>query len=308
MRIFFLTVFFVLLYAEPIVPIPLKPSVNKEKAILGKMLFFDPILSKDNKISCASCHNPAHAGADFVQNSIGVFGKIDKPMNSPTVYNAVYNCWQFWNGRAKDLKEQAKMANTNPNEMGMDKKTLEERLNADFRYKSLFKRVYGKEYITDDMVYDAIAEFEKALITPNSRFDRYLRGEKNILSAQEKRGYFLFKSYGCVTCHNGVNLGGNSFQKFGVFIKNIKFKRGLDRFEVTKRPGDIYVYKVPTLRNIALTAPYFHDGSVKSLKKAIELMGEYNLGVDIPKEDVEAIEAFFKTLSGETPEILKLKK
>ncbi len=299
--------FFVFLFAqEPIDPIPLKiKNINKEKAILGKILFFDPILSKDKKIACVSCHKPQCGGADCVQYSIGVFERIDKPMNSPTVYNAVYNCWQFWNGRAKDLKEQAMMASHDPEEMDMDKKTLEKRLNSIPKYKSLFKRVYNKDYITDDMVYDAIEEFEKTLITPNCRFDQYLRGDKNALSEKEKRGYFLFKSYGCITCHNGINIGGNSFQKLGVFIKDIKIPRGLDRYEVTKRKEDKYVYKVPTLRNIALTAPYFHNGSVKSLKKAIYLMGKYNLGIDIPKDDINYIEAFLKTLTGETPEILR---
>ena len=197
------------------------------------------------------------------------------------------------------------MANHDPDEMGMDKKTLEEKINSIPKYKAIFKNVYNKDYITDDMIYDAIAEFEKALITPNCKFDRYLRGEKNALNEKEKRGYFLFKSYGCITCHNGVNLGGNSFQKLGIFIEGIKIPRGHDRYDVTKREDDKYVYKVPTLRNIALTAPYFHDGSVKTLKEAIILMGQYNLGIKILPKDVETIEAFLKTLTGEKPEILK---
>ena len=305
MKKIFLVIIALYLFAEPIRPVPKFIIYNKDKALLGKMLFFDPVLSRDNKISCASCHSPACGGADCRQFSIGVFGRIDKPMNSPTVYNAVFNCWQFWNGRAKTLADQAKMANHDPNEMGMDKKTLEKKINAIPKYKAMFKNIYNKDYITDDMVYDAIAEFEKALITPNCKFDRYLRGEKNALNEKEKRGYFLFKSYGCITCHNGVNLGGNSFQKLGIFIEGIKIPRGLDRYYVTRREDDKYVYKVPTLRNIALTAPYFHDGSVKTLKEAIILMGKYNLGIKIPPKDVDDIEAFLKTLTGEEPKILK---
>jgi len=302
--ILFLTAF-IIAYAEPITPIPLNIKYNHEKALLGKMLFFDPILSRDKKVSCATCHSPEYGGADNKQFSIGVYGKIDKPMNSPTVYNAVFNCWQFWNGRAKDLKQQAMLVNHKPNEMNMDKKTLEKRLNASKKYRKLFSQVYGKDYITDDMVYDAIAEFEKALITPNSKFDRYLRGDEDVLTEEEKRGYFLFKSYGCVTCHNGKNMGGNSFQKLGIFIEDVNISRGFDRYEVTHKKNDIYVYKVPTLRNIALTAPYFHDGSVKTLKEAIYLIGKYNLGIEIPQKDINEIELFLKTLTGETPKILK---
>jgi cytochrome c peroxidase len=301
----FLMIFALYLFAEPIRPVPKFALFDKNKALLGKMLFFDPILSRDNKISCVSCHMPSCGGADCRQFSIGVYGRIDRPMNSPTVYNAVFNCWQFWNGRAKTLAQQAEMANHDKDEMDMDKKTLEKRMNSNPKYKALFKSVYKTDYITDKMVYDAIAEFEKALITPNCRFDRYLRGEKNVLNEKEKRGYFLFKAYGCITCHNGVNLGGNSFQKLGIFIEGIKIPRGLDRYYVTKREDDKYVYKVPTLRNIALTAPYFHDGSISTLKEAIVLMGKNNLGIKIPPKDVEDIEAFLKTLTGEEPEILK---
>jgi len=303
-KIFFIFLF-VFLYSAPVKPIPLHIKYNHKKALLGKLLFFDTSLSRDNKISCASCHSPLYGGADNKQFSIGVYGQIDKPMNSPTVYNAVFNCCQFWNGRANSLKQQAKMANHDKNEMDMDNKLLEKRMNSNVMYKKLFKEVYNKDYITSDMVYDAIAEFEKALITPNSKFDKYLRGDKNALNKREKRGYFLFKSYGCITCHNGVNFGGNSFQKIGIFTDKISISRGRDRYYVTHNKDDIYVYKVPTLRNISLTAPYFHDGSVKSLKKAIYLMGKYNLGIEIPKKDIDDIYLFLKTLTGEIPSILK---
>ena len=297
-------IIFVFLNAEPITPIPLNIKYDKQKAKLGKLLFFDPNFSRDKKISCASCHSPEFYGADNKQFSIGVYGQVDKPMNSPTVYNAVFNCWQFWNGRAKTLQQQAMMANHDKLEMDMDNKTLEDRVNSNNLYKKMFFKIYGKNYITADMVYDAIAEFEKTLITPNSKFDRYLRGDKAALNDKEKKGYFLFKSYGCITCHNGVNIGGNSFQKIGIFIDKINIPRGRDRYEVTKNKNDKYVYKVPTLRNIDKTAPYFHNGSVKSLKKAIYLMGKWNLGIEIPNKDIDYIYLFLKTLTGKQPKSL----
>jgi len=304
-RIILLLIGFIFLYAvEPVSPIKPVPY-NKNKAILGKMLFFDTRISADKKVSCASCHSPRYGGADHKQFSIGVFGRIDKPMNSPTVYNAVFNCWQFWNGRAKNLQQQAAMAMLDDKEMGMTPEEVEKVVNSIPVYKLLFKKIYGTDKITFDEVCNAIAEFEKALVTPNSRFDRFLKGDKNAINTQEKRGYLLFKAYGCITCHNGENFGGNSFQKLGIFIKNITIPRGRDRFEVTHDPMDKYVYKVPTLRNIVLTAPYLHDGSVKSLKKAIKLMAKYNVGIDMPESDVDDIAAFFNTLTGQTPEILK---
>ncbi|NPA12164.1 MAG: cytochrome-c peroxidase [Epsilonproteobacteria bacterium] len=307
MRIISLILIFVFAYAlkdEPIVPIPQSVEYDKQKAKIGKLLYFDPILSRDDKISCSSCHQPDKAGTDNLRFSIGAFGRIDRPMNSPPSFNAVFNCWQFWNGRAKNLKEQAQMANQAYAEMDMTPELAEKKVNKIAKYKRLFKQVYHTNYITYDMMFDAIAEFEKALITPNSRFDKYLRGDKNALNTQEKRGYLLFKAYGCVTCHNGVNMGGNSFQKIGVVIDKIDIPRGNDRFEVTHNPEDKYVYKVPSLRNIMLTYPYFHDGSVKTIDEAIEKMGWFNLGVKIPKSDIEDIKAFFKTLTGEKPKIL----
>ena len=304
LRIFLFLLAVINLYAlEPVLPIK-EVKLNYEKAILGKMLFFDKSLSLDKKTACVSCHSPKFGGADNKPVSIGVFGRVDGPMNSPTVYNAVFNCWQFWNGRAKDLQEQAAMAFVDEKEMGMTPKKIEKVVNSNSKYKLLFKKIYKKKYITFEMVCNAIAEFEKALITPNSRFDKYLKGDKNALSVKEKRGYILFKAYGCITCHNGVNFGGNSFQKVGIFIENIDLIRGRDRFEVTHNPMDKYVYKVPTLRNIALTGPYLHDGSEDSLKKVIILMGKWNLGIKIPKKDVSDIEAFLLTLTGEKPKIL----
>lgn len=293
----------VLLQAQLIKPIPEHIEYNKQKALLGKKLFFDTRLSIDNKIACASCHNPFAGGDDNRQFSIGVYGQIDKPMNSPTVFNAVFNIAFFWNGRAPSLKAQAKEANQDEVEMGMKPDILEKRLNKIPEYKKLFKKVYGVDYIKYDLVFDAIAEFEKALITPDSKFDLYLKGKAS-LSKKEKEGFILFKKYGCITCHNGINFGGNSYQKIGTVIQTYEFPRGLDRYEVTKNPDDKYVYKVPTLRNIALTYPYFHNGSVKTLKEAVKLMGYYNLGIYLTEDEIDKIVAFLKTLTGKKPKIL----
>ncbi len=298
--IFLLSFLYALEPVQPIKPVP----YNHQKAILGKMLFFDPSLSADGKISCASCHNPKYGGADNKKFSIGVFGRVDGPMNSPTVYNAVFNCCQFWNGRAKNLQQQALMAWTDDKEMGMTVEKIVKAVNGNAVYKRLFASIYHKNKITIKMILNVIAEFEKALVTPDCRFDRYLKGNKNAINKEEKRGYMLFKSYGCITCHNGVNLGGNSFQKFGVFVSHIHVEEGRDRYQVTHNPSDRYVYRVPSLRNIALTAPYLHDGSVKNLYKLVEFMGQVNLGVQIPKKDTDAIVAFLKTLTGKKPAIL----
>ena len=298
--ILFISIF---LFADNlIVPIPKNAPFNKEKAKIGELLFFDTSLSKDNTISCASCHNPSEGWADRRKVSIGVYGRKGD-IQSPTVLNARFNFRQMWNGRFANLKEQINGPIHNPVEMNMSNLLVEKRLNASKMYKKLFKKVYHTNYITYDMMADAIAEFEKALYTPNSKFDLYLKGKAK-LNNEESKGYFLFKSYGCVICHNGVNIGGNSFQKMGV-IHHLKDCIG-DRYEITKNPEDKCVYKVPTLRNIELTAPYFHNASAKTLFEAVKKMGYYNLGFEIPDNDTKAIVAFLKTLTGKKPQFLKV--
>ena len=283
---------------------PIKPvKFDLQKALLGKELFFDTNFSADKNVSCASCHNPTVGWADRRKVSVGVFGRKGD-IQSPTVLNAVFNFRQFWNGRAKDLKEQIKGPITNPNEMGISFEKVEEIINSS-PYKEKFQKIYHKRHITYDMFADSIAEFEKALVTPNSKFDRFLRKEVN-LTKEEKRGYFLFKKYGCITCHNGINVGGNSFQKMGVIFP---LKRCVgDRYEITHNPFDKCLYKVPTLRNIALTAPYFYNASASNLYDAIQEMAYRNLGFKLKKEDAFAIEAFLNTLTGEMPEIMKDRK
>jgi len=301
-KTFIIIMISIVLFARDLIkPIPERININLQKAKLGKILFFDPQFSLDNKVSCASCHNPEEGWADKDPVSVGVFGRKGN-IQSPTVLNSVFNFRQFWNGRAKDLKEQIEGPINNPNEMGFNKAKVIQILNTDKNYKKLFKSIYGLRYITFDMFADAIAEFEKSLITPDSKFDLFLKG-KIRLSKDEYEGYVMFKKYGCITCHNGINIGGNSFQKMGVIfpIKNCV----ADRYEITKNPLDKCVYKVPTLRNIELTAPYFHDASAKTLYGAVQRMAYHNLGFKLPKKDADKIVAFLKTLTGKQPEIMK---
>ncbi len=291
----------VILLASEITPIPLQVKYDKSKAALGKKLFFDPILSKDETISCSSCHNLPGNGANLSPFSFGVNG-AEGDMNSPTVLNSSFNFVQFWNGRAKDLKEQALGPIENPVEMASKLDDVIEKLK-NSSYKQEFQKIY-KDGVTKENLADAIAEFEIALITPNSRFDKYLRGDKNAINEQEKRGFETFKDLGCVSCHNGINVGGNMYQKSGVTEGYKQAKKVYGRFDVTKRERDRHVYKVPTLRNIELTQPYFHDGQVLTLKEAISKMQTLQLGIKPNKNYTEDIEAFLKTLTGEVPKIL----
>lgn len=300
------TLFVLALFAlaqEPISPLPGSVTYDRAKAAIGRQLFSDTILSKDRSVACVSCHSFDFGGADPRKVSVGIKGKKGN-IQSPTVYNARYNFKQFWNGRADSLKAQAGGPIRNPIEMAMDSKLVEKRLNADTRYRELFRSVYGTSRITYDQAIDTIVEFEKALVTPNSRFDRFLRGEIELMP-MEAEGYRRFKAYGCVTCHNGINIGGNSFQKMGLFVPYHHNKSIEDRYAVTKDEHHKNVYKVPTLRNIALTAPYFHDASAKTLEEAVQKMSHHNLGVELNKKDVETIVAFLKTLTGERPKVLE---
>ena len=292
----------IFLFADNLIsPIPKKLPFDKQKAKLGKILFFDTSLSIDKTIACASCHKPNEGWADRRKVSIGVYGRKGI-IQSPTVLNSRFNFVQMWNGSCKDLKTQIYLPIHNPVEMNMTNELVEKRLNSSKFYKKLFKKVYNTNYITYDMIADAIAEFEKASYTPDCKFDLYLKGKVK-LSRVEKKGFLLFKSYGCIICHNGINVGGNSFQRMGV-INPLKDCIG-DRYSLTHNIEDKCVYKVPTLRNIELTAPYFHDGSAKTLFEAIKKMGYYNLGLEIPDDDAKAIVEFLKTLTGKTPAFLK---
>ena len=287
---------------EPIRPIPRHLDYDHKKADLGFLLFLDPKLSEDGTVACVSCHSFEHGGADPRPVSIGVHGKKGAA-NAPTVYNAYFNFRQFWNGRAKDLKDQANGPIHNPVEMAMNTKKITAYLRNNPLYAKKFEKIYHHQASFNDAL-DAIAEFEKALYTPDCRFDLYLRGE-GALTPLEKKGYTLFKRLGCITCHNGINIGGNSYQKMGLIVPYPWSPTNPDRYAVTQNHADKNVYKVPTLRNIVLTAPYFHDGSAATLKDALKTMAYHNLGFDLDPDEMKALIAFLKTLTGKKPAILK---
>lgn len=287
---------------EPLKPLP-SITVDSGKAALGDKLFHDKALSPNKTISCASCHDLKKGGTDQLPVSIGIHGQKG-PINAPTVYNSQHHIAQFWDGRAKDLQEQAAGPVTNPKEMGSNWPYVIKTLSESPEYVKLFKKNYqGK--INKDTITDAIAIFEKTLDTP-SRFDDYLKGDKSAITEQEKKGYDVFKSVGCTTCHNGINVGGGMYMKMGLVQDYFK-DRGdkintadLGRYNVTKQVSDKHVFKVPTLRNIDLTAPYFHDGSTKSLSDAVRKMGKYQLGKNLSDEEITYIVAFLKSLRGKS--------
>jgi cytochrome c peroxidase len=287
---------------EPIQPVPLTLKQDPARADIGRQLFRDTRLSGNGRISCASCHDLSKGGGDGRDRSVGLHGGLTS-VNAPTVLNAALNFKQFWNGRAESLEAQADHVMQNPVEMGSKWEEVVQKVSQDPKYKAAFAASY-KDGVTKANIQNAIATFERTLITPNSRFDKYLRGDANAISAAEKAGYAKFKQYGCVACHQGVNVGGNMFQKFGV-MGDYFAKRGnptqadLGRYLITKVESDKYVFKVPSLRNIALTAPYFHDASAKTLDEAVDIMFRYQLGRVASKEDKEAIIRFLNTLTGE---------
>ena len=285
---------------EPIQPIEAVKDINEAQAALGKKLFFDPRLSKSGFISCNSCHNLSMGGTDNLKTSIG--HKWNQgPINSPTVLNSRFNLAQFWDGRAKDLKAQAGGPIENPGEMASTHKLAADVVASISGYQAEFKRVFGPEGVDIDKITTAIAEFEKTLVTPNSRFDKWLLGNKDAINKDEKKGYELFKSTGCVTCHNGIAVGGNSYQKMGSISPYKTNNKAKGRFDVTKKESDKFMFKVPTLRNIELTYPYFHDGNAATLTDAVQTMGKIQLAKEFSQKENASIVAFLKTLTGDQP-------
>jgi len=285
---------------EPITPVKAYQSDNPAKVELGKKLYFDPRLSKSGFISCNSCHNLSMGGTDNMPTSIGHNWTLG-PINAPTVLNSSLNLAQFWDGRASDLKEQAGGPIANPKEMGFSHQLAVEVLETIPAYKAEFKQVYGKDAVDIDQVTDAIAEFEKTLVTPDAPFDRYLQGDKNAISEQAREGYALFKSTGCTACHNGEAVGGNSYQKMGVVKTYQTDNPAAGRSAVTGNEIDRLSFKVPTLRNVELTYPYFHDGAVWKLEDAVDVMAEIQLGRKLEARQIDQITAFLKTLTGKQP-------
>ena len=290
--------------AEPVRPIDLTTEVDQEKVALGFALFHDTRLSVDNTVSCASCHDLSTAGVDNHQYSHGVDDQVGG-VNAPTVYNAVYNFVQFWDGRAKTLADQAAGPPLNPIEMASTSfDEIIAKLQADKPFAKAFTAVYP-DGLTEANITDAIEEFERTLITPNSRFDKWLRGDNEAITADELAGYELFKKYDCATCHVGPNLGGQSYELMGL-RRHYFADRGLEltvedngRFKETQLERDRHRFKVPGLRNVEHTWPYYHDGTRETLEDAVRDMGIYQSGVELTSLEVDQITSFLKTLTGE---------
>lgn len=292
---------------------PLQPISDHEpeepaEVQLGKRLFNDTRLSSTGEIACATCHVVAEGGDDGRRRSVGVSGE-PLAVNTPTVLNAGLNFAQYWDGRARTLEEQIRETLSSSEEMGQSAQAAADRLSEDPQAVARFENVYG-EGPTGRHVVDAIATYVRALTTPDAPFDRYLRGDRSALDPQQQEGYRLFTDFGCVSCHQGRNIGGNLFQHFGV-MGDYFADRGdvseadLGRYNVTGRERDKFKFKVPSLRNVAETAPYFHDGSAATLEEAVRTMLEYQIGRPAEEREIAALVAFLETLSGHVDESLK---
>jgi cytochrome c peroxidase len=289
--------------SEPIQPITPPKQINLGMVELGKKLYFDPRLSKSGFISCNSCHNLSMGGTDNIPTSIG-----DKwqqgPINAPTVLNSSLNVAQFWDGRAADLKAQAGGPIANPGEMAFSHTLAIGVLESIPAYVREFNQVFGSPKVDIDRVTEAIAEFEKTLVTPNSRFDQWLLGKKDALTSDELAGYKLFKDSGCIACHNGPAVGGNSFQKMGIVQAYKATSPAEGRSAVTGKEIDRFNFKVPTLRNVDMTYPYFHDGAANTLTEAVDIMGRLQLGKKFTNDENAKVVAFLKTLTGDQPSFM----
>ncbi|SNZ21642.1 cytochrome-c peroxidase [Cohaesibacter gelatinilyticus] len=291
-----------------VVPAVKDNAVTGEKVELGKMLFFDPRLSSSGLISCNTCHNLGMGGDDNLETSIG-HGWQKGPRNAPTVFNAVFNAAQFWDGRAEDLKAQAK----GPVQAGVEMASTPARVEATLASLPDYVERFGKAFpgeekpVNFDNMAKAIEAFEATLITPASRFDQFLEGNTKVLTTMEQEGLKLFMDKGCASCHGGVNLGGEGYYAFGVVEKpgaDILPAGDKGRFAVTQTADEEYVFRAGPLRNIELTAPYFHSGKVWDLEQAVAIMGTSQLGEKLADNEIKAITAFLKTLTGEQPKVI----
>jgi cytochrome c peroxidase len=283
-------------------------ATDQRLVALGRRLFFDAALSADDKVRCASCHDVPNGGDDGKPRSTGVGGKKGV-INAPTVLNSSLNFVQFWDGRAATLEDQAGGPIENPLEMGSSLDAVVARLSAKPDYATQFSAVFP-DGVTGVHVREALATFERTLLTPDAPIDRFLRGDSSALTAEQREGYELFKSAGCIACHQGENVGGNMFQRFGV-MGNYFDDRGNPteadngRFNVTHNESDRHVFRVASLRNVELTAPYFHDGTAETLDRAVRVMAKYQLGRQLTDDQVDHIVAFLKTLTGKLPQVDK---
>jgi len=296
-------------------PAPADNPTTPEKVELGRMLYFDPRFSMTGTVSCNSCHNLMLGGDDNRPVSMGVHGKTGG-RSAPTVWNAAFASSQFWDGRAATLEDQAKGPVVNPVEMGMtDLEKAMDRVRAIPGYKPYFVKAFGgNDPLTVDNAAKAVAAFERTMITPNSPYDRFVKGDKSALSEQQQRGMQLFADTGCVSCHSGpafngpaMQPGAGFFMKFPTFadneyVKKYQLTADKGRFEVTRNDADMHLFKVPTLRNVALTAPYFHNGSVKTLDEAVRVMAKTQLNKELDDAQVADLVAFLNGLTGEFPQ------
>lgn len=290
------------LTSEPISPIPFETEVDRDKSALGRQLFHDPLLSGDGTLSCASCHDleqGGHDGLPLPLTNSGATGVI----NTPTVFNSALNFRLGWRGHFRTFEEHTDATLHQADQMNTTWAELLPKLQAQKNYADAFRHLYVGG-LTKESVLNVITEFQRSLLTPNARFDQYLRGVGDALSDDEKRGYELFKNFGCVSCHQGVNVGGNLFQKVGIFKdyfagRSTITRADLGRMLVTGAERDRYVFRVPSLRNVAVTAPYFHDGGVAQLEAAVRKMGEIQLGISLKKGEIDLITKFLGTLTGE---------
>ncbi|MCU7959084.1 MAG: c-type cytochrome [gamma proteobacterium symbiont of Bathyaustriella thionipta] len=289
---------------EPVLPVSVASNFSAKQIHLGEKLFNDPRLSKNGDMPCVSCHQVAFNGAESIPASIENDQQAGH-LNAPSVFNAALNFAQSWDGRNASLQQQADGSLQNPKHAAMQWADILYILSQDEEYPGLFKQAFA-DGIRRENVLNAIAVYEQSLITPDAPFDLWLKGKQNAISAQAKKGYQLFKQHGCIACHQGRNLGGNMFQRFGIYKREEYFANretpinadDYGRFNVTGKEQDRYVFKVPSLRNVAVTAPYLHDGSISTLQDAVQVMMRHQLGKELSQQDINLIIEFLKTLTG----------
>lgn len=310
-KILMMTLFWLLsTYASashPILVTPSPPPQIEAWVELGDQLFHDPRLSADNSISCASCHDLSHNGADRRPFSVGVAGRLGK-IRAPSVYNRVYDLAQFWDGRAADLEAQMDGPIHSEVEMASNWESILSKLSEDDMLHRQFQKVF-RSGLTVDNIRKALAAFQRTLVLTDSPFDRWLAGDETALTSQQVKGYSLFRNYGCISCHQGANVGGNMYARMGSMVNYTELKgdaisnADLGRYNVTGNPDHQYVFKVPSLRTAALNDFFFHDSSASSLHEAIDVMARFQLGRELPATDIEDIAAFIQSLTGNHPRL-----
>lgn len=286
---------------EPILPIRPATGLDPRKVALGRRLFHDKRLSGDNSIACVTCHDLSRGGTDHLVVSKGVRG-VEGDVNTITVFNSSLNFRYLWDGRARTLEQLMDIVVTSPKMLASRWPDVLDKLEDVPAYVAAFDRIYPGG-VSKSSIIDTLVAFDRSLVTPGSRFDRYLLGDRSAITPAERHGYELFKSYGCISCHQGRNVGGNMFQVFGVMEdyfadRGNVTKADLGRFNVTGNEADRYKFRVPSLRNVAVTAPYFHDGTAATLDAAVDDMAKYQLGRPMPAADQRDIVRFLKTLTG----------